>query len=336
MDRPKVFPYSIVNGTTENLIAAYRKPSYAIYATVLLFVLAAIASLFFITIRIGVSALGIIKPQVERNLLTAPATGKLVGVHLSENLPVRQGDTLFIVDSKSITSHLPALKKRRSELMEMVADLAVLSGDNPPHVDSLKTSLYVHSYYSYSTELENYKRKEEVARHSYGRHKQLYDSAVIPLSEFEPVEAEKDAAELSRKAFQSSSRAQWQADLNKLENELRDVAAQIGQINIQRNETVVLAPMSGTIQSIEKVANGTFVHSGQQIAELSPDGTLVAECAVSTKDIGFIGVGQPARIQVDAFNYNEWGVLEGQVIEIFDDVATPDGGATHFTGYTAP
>jgi HlyD family secretion protein len=320
MKKPIIFPDSIVCSSTEKVIADYRKPSYAIYATVLIFVISAIASLFFINIQIGVRALGIIKPQGERNLLTSPATGKLIGIHLSENLPVRKGDTLFIIDSKGITSHLPAFKKRRNELLEMIDDLAMLTDTNSPHIDNFKTALYIHSYRSYTTQLEDYKHKEGVAQNSYARHKQLYDSTVIPLSEFEVVLADKDNAELSRKAFQSSNKAQWQVDLNKLENELRDVAAQIEQINIQSNEMVVLAPISGAIQSIEKVANGTFVHSGQQITEISPDGLLVAECAVSTKDIGFISVGQKARIQVDAFNYNEWGVLEGQVMEIFDDI----------------
>ncbi|MDR0567370.1 MAG: HlyD family efflux transporter periplasmic adaptor subunit [Prevotellaceae bacterium] len=329
MKKLKVFPDSIVNSTTENLIAEHRKPSHAIYTAVLISVVVAIASLFFISVRIGVRAPGIIKPHGERKALTAPTAGRLVGVHLAENLPVRKGDTLFTIDSKSITSHLPALKKRRGELLELVADLSALTGNKPPHVDSLKTSLYIHSYHSYNTQLEEHKLKEEVALHSYERYKHLYDNNVIPLSEFEPVEAEKDNAALTRRAFQSSNMAQWQADLSKLENELHDITAQIEQIRIQSSETVVLAPTSGTIQRIEKVANGMFVHSGQQIAEISPSGLLVAECAVSTKDIGFISVGQQARIQVGAFSYTDWGVLEGEVTEIFDDIVTPDGEATH-------
>jgi HlyD family secretion protein len=330
MERPKIFPDSIVNNSTEKIIADYRKTSYVIYVVVLIFVLSAVASLFFINIRIGVRASGIIKPQGERNLLTSPATGRLIGVHLSENLPVHKGDTLFIVDSKSITTHLPALKKRKNELLEMVGDLAKLTGTDSLRIDDLKSSLYVQSYHSYMTQLEDYKHKEEVTLRSHSRHKQLYDSKVIPLSEFEVALADKNNAELSRKAFQSSSKAQWQADLNKLENELHDVAAQIEQINIQSNETIVLAPISGTIQSIEKVTNGMFVHSGQQIAEISPDGLLVAECAISTKDIGFISVGQQARIQVDAFSYNEWGILEGKVVEIFDDIVIPGNEAAPF------
>ncbi|MDR3296804.1 MAG: HlyD family efflux transporter periplasmic adaptor subunit, partial [Prevotellaceae bacterium] len=114
--------------------------------------------------------------------------------------------------------------------------------------------------------------------------------------------------------------AQWQSDLNRYENEWRDLAAQVEQIDIQRNEAVVTAPTSGAIQSIVQVADGMFVHAGQQIAELSPDGQLIAECAVATKDIGFVYVGQKARIRIDAFDYNIWGVMEGEVAVIFDDI----------------
>ena len=38
------------------------------------------------------------------------------------------------------------------------------------------------------------------------------------------------------------------------------------------------------------------------------------------KDIGYIKIGQEVRMQVDAFNYNEWGIISGKVVEIFNDI----------------
>ncbi|MGN6418827.1 MAG: hypothetical protein ACTHMC_15135, partial [Pseudobacter sp.] len=35
--------------------------------------------------------------------------------------------------------------------------------------------------------------------------------------------------------------------------------------------------------------------------------------------IGYIYEGMPVKFQVDAFNYNSWGVLEGKVISIDND-----------------
>jgi HlyD family secretion protein len=324
MEQQKIFPDSIVNNSTEKIIADYRKKTNVIYLTVLFFILAAIVALFFIKIQIGVKASGIIKPKGERNLLAAPVAGKLLLINLYENASVNKGDTLFIVESPTITAQLPALTKRSAELTDMITDLQKLVFEQSVNMESLVSPVYIQSYYFYRAQLADYKHKEQVAQTNYSRQKKLYLNKVIPLSEFEQATADKNNAELARKSFHGSMKAQWQLELNNYENELREVNAKIDQINIQHDETVVKAPMSGTIQSMEKVANGMFVHSGQQIAEISPDGQLVAECYISTKDIGFINVGQSVRIQVDAFNYNDWGVLEGNITEIFDDIVITD------------
>jgi HlyD family secretion protein len=324
MNHQKIFPDSIINNSTEKIIADYRKNTNIIYLTVLFFILAVIVALFFIKIQIGISASGIIKPKGERNLLTAPVTGKLILINLRENAFVNKNDTLFIVESPTITAQLPALTKRKVELIDMIADLQKLVSVQQIKVESLASPIYIQAYHFYRAQLADHKHKEQVAQTNYARQQKLYSRKVIPASEFEQATADKNNEELACKSFQGSMKAQWQSELNNFENELREVNAKIEQINIQNDETVVKAPMSGTIQSIEKVANGMFVHSGQQIAEISPDGQLIAECFISTKDIGFIHVGQPARIRVDAFNYNDWGVLKGNITEIFDDVVITD------------
>jgi len=40
---------------------------------------------------------------------------------------------------------------------------------------------------------------------------------------------------------------------------------------------------------------------------------------VTPRDIGLLQPGNPARILVDAFNYNDWGFITGRVTEISDD-----------------
>lgn len=42
--------------------------------------------------------------------------------------------------------------------------------------------------------------------------------------------------------------------------------------------------------------------------------------ALSEKDIGLIKKGQLVRVQVDAFNYNQWGTLTGKVLDIDNNV----------------
>jgi HlyD family secretion protein len=40
---------------------------------------------------------------------------------------------------------------------------------------------------------------------------------------------------------------------------------------------------------------------------------------VEPKNIAFIHVGMPVKVQVESFNYNEWGTIDGKVSKISSD-----------------
>jgi hypothetical protein len=56
----------------------------------------------------------------------------------------------------------------------------------------------------------------------------------------------------------------------------------------------------------------------------------VATCFVKPADIGLIHENQQVRIQVDAFNYNEWGMLQGEIVDISDDMIVENGSMAFF------
>ena len=49
------------------------------------------------------------------------------------------------------------------------------------------------------------------------------------------------------------------------------------------------------------------------------------EVYVSPGDIGLITESMPVRFQIDAFNYNQWGLAEGRVIDIARDISMLEG-----------
>ena len=56
------------------------------------------------------------------------------------------------------------------------------------------------------------------------------------------------------------------------------------------------------------------------LGTISPDDSLViAECYVSPQNIGLIKAGQTVLFRIDAFNYNEWGMIKGTVADIAHD-----------------
>jgi membrane fusion protein, peptide pheromone/bacteriocin exporter len=41
--------------------------------------------------------------------------------------------------------------------------------------------------------------------------------------------------------------------------------------------------------------------------------------ALISQDIGLLKTGMPVSFQIDAFNYNEWGMIEGSITDIAKD-----------------
>jgi HlyD family secretion protein len=314
----KIFPDSVINQSYETIVAEYGKRSQILYIVVLFTIIAVFVSLFYIYVDVGVTTMGVIKPQGERSIVTAPLSGKIKFVNLSENTLVNKGDTLFIVVSELITSQVPALQQRKIEVNDMIFDLTKIS--NSENVSNLKSPVYIRIYNYYKTQLAELEHQRNVCETKYEREKKLFEKGIIPSAEFEQYEADYQNANLAVNTFVRGQHSQWQSDKIAYENELREIETKLSQIAIQNNETVVFSPLDGVIQRIENVSNGSYVHSGQKIIEIAPDGDLFAECYVASIDIGLLAKNLPVRMQIDAFNYNQWGMLDGEIIDIAEDI----------------
>ena len=55
------------------------------------------------------------------------------------------------------------------------------------------------------------------------------------------------------------------------------------------------------------------------MAVISPANNLVAEVFVPARDVGMLFVGMPVSMQIDAFNYTQWGQITGRITGISDD-----------------
>jgi HlyD family secretion protein len=318
MENKNIFPDSVINQSYEQIIAEYGKRTKILYPVILFAVVAAFVSLFYIYIDVGITATGIIKPRGERNIITAPASGKIEFVKLAENILVNKGDTLFIVVSETITSQVPALNRRKDEIGSMILDLNnILDSKN---AFSLQSPVYIRIYNHYTTQLKELQHKNNVCKTAYEREKKLFDKGITAAADFEKYEADYKNAQLAINTYMRGQRAQWQSDKVSYENELSDIETKLAQIEIQSAETVVTATINGVIQRIESVSNGSYVHAGQQLVEIAPDGNLLAECYVTSNDIGLLTKNLPVRMQIDAFNYNQWGMLDGKIIDIAEDI----------------
>ena len=98
------------------------------------------------------------------------------------------------------------------------------------------------------------------------------------------------------------------------------MGAEVQRINQEQKNYIVTAPISGRLVNFSGIQKGNFIVQGQPIGEISPEENMVVECMVSPKDIGFIKKSQKVKFQIDAYNYNQWGLLEGKVMDIDQNI----------------
>lgn len=104
------------------------------------------------------------------------------------------------------------------------------------------------------------------------------------------------------------------------QNRIARLQSEITAAELALQHTTITAPVSGLITTLEVRSAGTVLQSGQTIATIAPAGArLVVEAQVPNKDIAFIEKGLPVKLKFDAFPFQDYGAVEGTVIEVSPD-----------------
>jgi len=80
------------------------------------------------------------------------------------------------------------------------------------------------------------------------------------------------------------------------------------------------APVSGTVQQLAVATIGGVVQPAQALMVIVPDDAAVeVEAQILNKDIGFVCEGQKVRVKLEAYNFTDYGLIEGVVESISRD-----------------
>lgn len=143
------------------------------------------------------------------------------------------------------------------------------------------------------------------------------------------VQAQADRLQQAQQAYQGAvSTAQGilpqrQSEiLTQLTQQRQDLTKKLGELAVakkqQSDRETVKAPFDGTIYDL-KVTQGP-IQQGEELLRILPkDQELVLEAKVQNRDIGFIREGLHAKVKFATFPYQEFGVVEGEVVQISPD-----------------
>ena len=321
----KLFPASYTGRTVEVYTARISAKSRIIYWIIILSLAAAIASLPFIYVDISVQARGLFQSAIEKQTISAPVSGRVATTVIHHGLRVAAGDTLLIVDSEGLEAKAGFLRSLISENDLCIADLVSLSRicpHEPVEIAEFMTPRYRSEYTSFKRNRELQEVKYLRARSDYARCSILFSQDIVAAAEYEKVMREYHLEETALQHMAAAQQSVWQSDLAYRIDQAKKLSADLEQLRDELDNRVIRSPVNGMIIQSADIQPGSFLIPGQKLAEISPFGGLLAVFHVSPTDIGFIREGQSVKLQIDAYNYHQWGMLDAVITGVSDDIIT--------------
>ena len=127
---------------------------------------------------------------------------------------------------------------------------------------------------------------------------------------------EEIVAEFLRHA--AASRVEALAKMEQSRLELRSAL-----LRAERNR--LRAPVNGTVHRLSVHTVGGVVRTAEPLMAIVPEGVaLEVEADVLNRDVGFVEVGQPVEVKVEAFPFTRYGLIEGEVAHLSADAVVDD------------
>ncbi len=124
----------------------------------------------------------------------------------------------------------------------------------------------------------------------------------------------------TRKLAQATS-----AYRSKLESERSETLLQVKKLeqevvvkhSYRGARTELRAPEDGIVKDLATTTLGAVVQPGTVLLTIVPKNeALLAEVSIKNEDIGFVQVGQRARVKLAAFPFQKYGMLDGTVVNV--------------------
>ncbi|MEA5603414.1 HlyD family efflux transporter periplasmic adaptor subunit [Nostoc sp. UHCC 0252] len=108
-----------------------------------------------------------------------------------------------------------------------------------------------------------------------------------------------------------------ESDITSLKSEIAQNKRQILSLRFQMGQREIRATTSGTLFHLPIEKPGSVVESGTMVAEIaSLNSPLIIRAQMATTESGSLRTGLPVKIKLDAYPFQDYGVISGELIKI--------------------
>ena len=323
-----LLPNEWIENSIETYIYQHTTKSQVIYWVVLLAVTVTLVALPFIYVDISVQGSGVVRPVAEKAEITSSITEIVDSVFVKEGDQVNKGDVILRFRTNNSDYKINYQTSRLNDCSAQLADLAFLAKGERPERFSSPVRQQEYAYFI--------RKKQELetalaqAEKEYTRNRTLFEKKVISEEEYDSYYFKLKSQQNELASLVQSQLSTWQADQNTYRNTYNEMNSSLNQEIKDKDMYIVRSPVDGTVDQFSGVYRGSSIQAGQSLAVISPDSTLCLEVYVTPRNIGFMSVGMPVNVQVESFNYNEWGTIPGRVKDISSDFLTDSQGNSFY------
>ena len=268
--------------------------------------------------------------------------GVLSNMHVKEGQIVQKGQILAQLDDTVFASQYRESYAKWVSLQATIARLVAqtekkTSINFPPEV--LKDQeLVKHETDLFNSQLESVKEGLENLRHTYELAEEELN-IVSPLvargaiSKVEVLRLQRELLSIKTRidSYDNQVREQYFTDLNKAQENSNILAEGLTGLKDRMKRTTLFSPVYGVVKNIYLNTIGGVLKSGVPLMEVVPlNDQLIIEARVRPADIGFITIGQKAKVKITAYDYSVYGDLTGVVTNIGADTIMDERGNSYY------
>ena len=323
-----LLPSEFIENSIETYIYHHSTKSQKIYWVVLIAVTLCLISLPFTYVTISVQGSGTIRPIAEKTEIKSPVTELVDSVFVHEGEKVKKGDILLIFRMENSDYKILYQHHRICDYDNHLADLELLAkGKCPFTFQSTARKQEYNFFIKKRNELETTLKKAEK---DLKRNKGLFSKKVISEEEYEKYMYQYETQKNELATLKENQMSTWQTDLNNYQNSESEMKAALKQEIKNKELYMVKSPVNGTLDQFSGIYKNSSIQAGQSLAVVSPDSTLYFEVYVTPRNIGYLSMGMPVNFQIESFDYNEWGTVEGKITDISSDFLTDSKGENSY------
>lgn len=269
-------------------------------------------------------------PDGREQVIASLEGGILRELHVREGMQVFEGQELAQLDPTRFESQQNEGQAKRLALLATIARLSAEANGRalkfPKEVEDVpatvegETDAYNARKLALDEALTTNARNVILLMRELGVSEAM--SAKGLMSEVEVMRLRRQVNDLQLQSRERVNKFRQDAstDLVRVQTELSLLDEQLaGRADVLRR-TVLTSPVRGLVKNIRTNTIGGVVSPGAPMMEIVPiSSRVLIEARIKPRDIGFVRVGQPAKVKLAAYDFTTYGGLEGKIEYISPD-----------------